>query len=38
MRRLMFNGVSVDGYFADRDGMLDWVVQDEIFDVERRRR
>ena len=30
MRRIvMFNQVAVDGYFADTDGKLDWVVSDE---------
>ena len=28
-RIVMFNRVSADGYFADTNGKLDWVVQDE---------
>lgn len=33
MRRIvMFNRVSVDGYFADAKGSLDWVVQDPDLD------
>jgi dihydrofolate reductase len=28
-RIVMFNRVSADGYFADANGKLDWVVQDE---------
>ena len=33
MRRIvMWNQVTADGYFADPDGNLDWVVQDDAFD------
>jgi dihydrofolate reductase len=31
---VMFNRVSADGYFADPDGKLDWVVPDEQVDKE----
>jgi dihydrofolate reductase len=35
MRKLvMWNQVTADGYFADPDGGLDWVVPDEAFDRE----
>jgi dihydrofolate reductase len=35
MRRIvMFNRVSADGYFADSDGNLDWVVRDDALDRE----
>jgi dihydrofolate reductase len=35
MRRIvMFNRVTADGYFADPDGNIDWVVQDEALDTE----
>jgi len=30
----MFNRVTADGFFADRDGSIDWVVQDEALDHE----
>jgi hypothetical protein len=33
MRRIvMFNNVSAEGYFADANGGLDWVVDDPEFD------
>jgi hypothetical protein len=33
MRRIvMFNFVTAEGYFADRDGTLDWIVQDQALD------
>jgi dihydrofolate reductase len=33
-RIVMFNRVTADGYFADRDGSLDWVVQDDALNKE----
>jgi dihydrofolate reductase len=33
MRRIvMFNRITADGYFADRDGTLDWIVHDQALD------